>query len=204
MKNLLAILFVLLSYSIYSQTVTESIIDLREKYKPLFSKESSILTMDYIRTYTIGKKDTMYAFIVKVNKTDMELTNISVATSVLKSNMFVGISTSYELKNNEEQSIMDREKFKEFFAGAKKIHTFILDKKLYTKKKLNTMVSFKIDNIVLVAEYIPAAKLSIDIKFYIKFGQDTIYEMTKTEYENIMRVVSSINTKWKGIENGKS
>lgn len=201
MKNLFAILFILFSYSIYSQTVTESLINLREKYNPLFSKESSILTMDYIRTYTIGKKDTTYAFIVRVNKTDMELTNISVAASVLNSNVLVGASNSYELKNNVGQLSMDWEMFKEFYAGARNIHNFIIEKKTFSKEKLNTMASHKIGDIVLVAEYIPSAKLTSDIKFYIKFGQDTTYEMTKTEFENIMRVVGTIKKDWEGIKN---
>jgi len=201
MKNLFVFLLILLFHSTYSQTVTESLVNLREKYNPLFSKESSILTMDYIRTYTIGENDTTYAFIVKVNKTDMELTNVSVAASVLNSNILVGTSNSYELKNNEGQLIMDWEMFTKFHAGAKNIHKFIIDKKMFNKEKLNTMVSSKVGNIVLVAEYIPTARINSKLKFYLKFGQDTTYEMTKLEYENIMRVVSTIKVNWESLKN---
>jgi hypothetical protein len=195
MKKVILIPLLIMSYFVYGQvTVTESLHNLREKYNPLFSNESSILTMDFVKIYTLDKPDTTYTFLLKVNKTTVDAASVSIGISSLGS----GLGVSYDVNKNEGEIVMNYEEFKEFYSCISKSYVFVNNIK-YKKDKVNTIATCNIGAITAIAEYNPKAPNGNEIKFYFKVGNEATYQMSKLELEKITKTLKSIVEKWDSV-----
>ena len=181
-----------------SQNVTESLLNLRKSYSPLFSKSSSILSIDFVKKYSLHKVDTSFQLILTVKNTQLEASGFSVGTSIFSSNSIIGgsssTSKSYEYQRNDGEMIFNYERFIDFYKCTASVYKFISERKMYSNSKINTVTICEFDPISIGAEYDPG-KLA-DLKFYFKIGDKSVFQLSKIEFEEIMKLFSDIKKEW--------
>lgn len=203
MKNIFTVLLLLFSFSVFGQlTITESLFSLRKKYNPLFKSETSVLTMDFTKSYTVGNTDTSYFFIVKVNKTDIEIESLSVGTAILGSDLGAGSSIDLSITESEGQINMNRTEFKQFYDCASAAYTFVSGKRVFAQDKVNTTAKCNIGDITIIGEYYPRKVTDYgDLRFYFQIGEAATYNMKQSEFEEIMGALLGIEKRWQELNN---
>ncbi|HMQ85478.1 MAG TPA: hypothetical protein PKA00_21385 [Saprospiraceae bacterium] len=185
----------------FGQIVSESMVNLRKKYNPLFSKESSVLAIDFVREYEINKPDTLYYMIIKVNKVILEQETVSIGTSIFGSGWLngssFGASASFKINESEGEMVFSLENLEEFFECANSIYKFIVGKNS-KGEKMNTISYCEVGDIILGAELITYQSGITGMNFYFKIGNDVVYKMRKDEFEEIMGTVNQIRKSWQG------
>jgi len=198
-KYLLILLPLLFSFYGNAQTVTESLINLREKFNPFLGTESSVLSIDYVREYALKQTDTIYYMIIKVNKTTLESQGISIGTSIFGSNTLLGnavsANASYQYDKKEGEMIFDNLGFNEFYECAQNIYRFISERQAFGQEKLNTVSYCEVGNITLGAELVLAAN-NESLKYYFRVGDNAVFQMNKVDFEKIMALLRRIKDDW--------
>jgi len=193
MKTFYPVIFLLLFFSSFShgQTISESLINLRKKYNPLFDSKTSVLTIDYVREFQINKQDTSFYMVIKVNNANVEQESFSIGTSIFGS---IAGGGTYKVDRKEGETKFNKEDLLEFYDCANNIYKFISSHN-FTKEGFNTVASCEIQNIRIGAElvYNSGGK---EIKYYFKLGDEAVFQMEKVEFEDIMRIIGQIKKDW--------
>lgn len=202
MRSSLFSVFLLFCLNASGQIISESILNSKEKFDPLFGKESSILSIDYVRNYEIGKSDTLYFLDIFINNKLTEAQSVSLGSSIFGSGLLTGssfgINTTYSTDEQEGNIKLNREDYLEFYTCVQTLYTFISKRQKFSDKKLNTVATCSIKNLSIGAEYDPAKPVDSEsgLKFYFKLGDETIYRMTKSQFENTMGLFRKVKSLW--------
>lgn len=196
-------LFIFLGLLLFSvgllpaQTVTESLINLRKQYAPLFSGERSVLSIDYLRITETEQEEVVYLCLIQVNNIGLEQQSITLGASIFGSGIFSGsglnTGSSYLIQRKEGGIFMDKATFLEFFACLNKTYMYVRNKEAFGKDKINTLATCEVENISIGGEYTPAA-LS-PLSFYFKVDEAT-FSMSQTEIEEIVKTLRAIRDDW--------
>ncbi len=205
-RNLILILSFLLIFSttVHSQTVTESVYSLKEKYNPFFSSEASYLKIDYLKKYRLdSKKDVTHYLLVKVTNQNLVKTGqLSVGTSVFSSNYLSYVNsnaTQYEVDVDQQEMLLDKERFYEFYDCAQNLYQFISDRQKFDKSPNNTVAFCKEGNLAIGAEFDPESKTNDPLKFYFQVGKAT-FNMNREDFEDVIRLVRNMKKDWDKYE----
>lgn len=194
MKNTIT-LFILLAVtisSVASQTISESLINLTESYKPIFATESAIVSMNFVKFYDIDQPDTTYRFIIEVTNKSIEVENLGYGMLLLNTPTLL-----YELSKNQDHCNMNYDEFIEFYDCLSKVYHFISQKAAYKTDKKNLVATCGSSNVFFGGEYKPGSFNENKVAtFYLKVGENTTYEMKKHQFESITRTLTEIKAFW--------
>lgn len=191
MKKLYFILLLtLLSASTYSQTVTESIISIKEGY------QTGNLFIEYTRTFNMGSADTTFNVLVKLTNKETQIESVSLGSSLFGGGglgMFGGGGLGISMKSvvNIDHIVLNSTQFFQFYEGINKVFTFLLDKQRFKDNGLNTVAVCSVESLVVGGEYNPKALEKL--VFYFKIGDKSFYKATFDEYRKTVLQIAQIN-----------
>lgn len=182
----------------YGQYICESIISYKDTFNPIFSAESAILSMDYLKNYTISKTDTSYLFILDIKEQNVELEQMSLG-AILFNYDRLGMKSEkvYAIKSNADQTILNKDEFMEFYNCINEVYSYIAQQQTYGKSKNNIVARSNVENIIVGGEYRPSKIFGKKVQFYFKVGDKATYEMNIVQFESIVKVLREIKNYWK-------
>ena len=200
MIRLLPLLLVLMfSGAMNAQIINESLKSIREKYKPLFGNESSSLAIDFIRQHKLGANDFKHFLIVKVNNESLEKESISLGYSLFGSGLLSGSSVSsgaqYAVKKANSEVILNREQLLALYDCSNDMYLHI-NKIKKEPDSPETLAYCEVEGVTIGAETYSSSTNGSGVKFYFKVGNDSVFEMDQSEFEQIMITVGWIKKQW--------
>ena len=193
MKTLnITVILLLASTFCFGQTISESLVNLRKKYNPLFSGESAVITVDYVKQYQMNSTDTTYSVIIKVNNESVEQQSFSIGTSIFGS---ITSGGTYKVDKQAGEVVFNKENLMDFYECANNIYKFISSRS-NNDKAINTVTYCEIENITIAAELVYYASGSQEVKYYFRVGDSVVFQMDKNEFEQIMRTFVQIKKDW--------
>ncbi len=199
------IVFIALTISVSSQAQTahESVISLNEKYKPLFGKELSTLSINFVRSFSLDgqAKDTVYYLSIKVNQRTASVEGYTLGASIFGTQGLMGGSgsgsKSYSYNRDEGSITMDYEEFKSLYEAINKVYQYLSTLKSVKKPDNNSLANYTVRDITLAGEY----RAGYDSKeiYYFKLG-DASFTMQELEFIDIVKVIRSIKDEWDQVE----
>jgi hypothetical protein len=198
MKFVLAIIISLMTlFPLKGQDISESIINFKEKFYTLFSGESAILSIEYIKTYSINGTDTTNYFILDIKNQNLELANISLVSTIFDLNWALASSRDkYSINKSQNKSILEKEKFLEFYECINKVYSFIAKTEKFKESENSIVATCSVENISIGGEYDPNKFARSRVIFYFKVGEDVTFQMRKDQIESILKVLRDIKNNW--------
>lgn len=188
--------FLLLSLAaspLASQTISESLINLKESYSPILSSESAIISMNFVKFYDVGQPDTTYRLII-------EVTNKTIEQDIFTWGWILGrftYSNTYVIASKDGSSAMDYDEFIQFYDCLRKVYNFISEKAAFKVDKKNLVATCGVSNLYFGGEYNPSRFNDEKVaSFYLNVGEDTTYEMKKKQFETLTRTLAEIKMLW--------
>ncbi|MFT4534650.1 MAG: hypothetical protein ACI9P5_002011 [Saprospiraceae bacterium] len=195
MQYLLLAFCLFLTSTSYSQEVSESILSYKGSFSPLFSKESSVLYVDFLKRYSIDSNDTSYVFVIDLQKDQLEETGVSLGATVFGSNLAFGSSKSYKLNKIRDNSVLGKEEFLEFYSCIKKVHSFISKQRKYGESSGDMVATCGTDNLLMGGEFVKSGNGG-KTNYYFKVGENATYSMKRSQFIEIVKVLSKIKSDW--------
>jgi len=198
MKYLLTLIISIITlFPVMCQDISESIINFKEKYNPLFSSESAIISIDYIKTYSIDASDTSYYFILDIKNKDLEVESISLGSTMFNLNWISTTARSnYSINKTQSKSILEKEKFVEFYDCMSKVHSYISKSERFKTIENSVVATCGVENISIGGEYNPKKTLGSKVIFYFKVGDEATYQMSMKQFQSIVKVFRDIKNDW--------
>lgn len=185
-KLILITVFLVGGVGVNGQDVSESVYSYKDKFSPLLSIETGVLYIDLVKQYAIGSGDTSFVFIIDLQEDQLELTGVSLGSTLFG-------HTSYGLNKTREQSVMNKEGFFEFYDCIKRVHSFIGNQKDYGTSTNDMVATCGVSNIMMGGEY-----SGDDTKFYFRIGENATYSMKVSQFIEVVKVLSKIKDYWGG------
>lgn len=200
MKNLnLALLLLLVSNVLLAQQINESIINFKEIYDPVLSSEKAVISMDFVKLYTVDLQDTSYLFTIKVANETIQKESVSLGSAIFSGGSWgVGRNANYSVNSTENQTTLNKEDFASFYECINKTFTFITQKETFSKSKNNFVATCGSGSLLVGGEYNPENKAQKST-FYFQLGQNT-YSMSKNQFQKIVSTLRNIFSTWKSVE----
>lgn len=188
----------LLPMLVQAQTVFESMITLSKTYRPLFGKESSVLTIDLVKQYTLGAGDTIIYLTVKVDQRVSEATGYSIGASIFGGGGYLGAagsgSKTYAYQKENGLISMGYEQFNEFYGAVNKTFTYISTLNQSKSNKQNSICTYQFMDIVFGGEFNPN-QLVPAVTYYVKVGE-AIFTMDEPNFIEIARTIRTMKLQW--------
>lgn len=170
--------------------MTESLVGIHDKYKPLFGKEQAFLSMDFVRVHELGSTDTSYTFLINVNTVNREIESSSIGSSVFNIDIWnISSNTSYTFNRSDGSMIMDYATLQEFYRAANVLYSFFVKRLEY-----DTVITQKINDITIGYEY-RTGFLDDNQRFFFKLG-DATFTMYPTDFTKIFQKVAEAKKIW--------
>lgn len=181
----------------YGQNISESIVSQKETFNPLFSAESAVLSMEYLKNYTVSETDTSYYFIFDIKEKNVEVDNISLGSIIFNNTGFGGSSAKiYTFKKDGGQTVLNKGEFMEFYKCINEVYLFIAQEQIYGENENNIVATNSVKNILVGGEYRPKSFRN-KVQYYFKIGDQATYEMNKDQFEKIVKFIREIKNNWK-------
>ena len=194
-STIILIMFIAIGYG---QNVSESIFSQKETFNPLFSDYEAVLSMEYIKNYTVSEADTSYYFILDIKEKNIEVDNVSLGSIIFNGSGF-GVSSAkiYTLEKDGCQSVLNKGEFMEFYKCINDVYLFIAQEQIYGVNENNIVATSSIKNISVGGEYWPKSSSWNKVQYYFRIGDQATYEMNKVQFEKIVKFIREIKNNWK-------
>ena len=194
-STIILIMFIAIGYG---QNVSESIVSQKETFNPLFSDYEAVLSMEYIKNYTVSEADTSYYFILDIKEKNVEVDNVSLGSIIFNSSGIEVSSTKiYTLEKDGGQSVLNKGEFMEFYKCINDVYLFIAQEQIYGVNENNIVATSSIKNISVGGEYQPKSSSLNKVHYYFRIGDQATYEMNKVQFEKIVKFIREIKNNWK-------
>lgn len=186
MKTGFLLLLVATSLSLNGQVVSESLNSMKKKYSPLFSKKSSVLAMDFLRTYDLSKPDTAHSLLITVDSRELEQESVTVGAFVVSTLAGGTASSTYNINKEAGGVSLSQTQLDSLYDCSNKAYTFVANRSA-RKSKHNAVASCGVDEIVLAGEYNPGATLVSGVKKYYFRIKEAVFEMKEGDFLQVTR-----------------
>lgn len=188
-----AALFFGIANAMQAQQVTESVANLHRRYTPLFGTTASTITIDFLKNYELGSRDTSYLLAMSVNNTSTELQGYSVGASVFGLYSGVSVANQYALKKTDGRVSLDRENFLLLYDCVSKVFKFAAGRARNGEAGNNMLCTCGVDGITFGGEQAGGSRPAT---FYFRVGENSMFSMTQAEFTEIMSVMNTAKRQW--------
>jgi hypothetical protein len=176
-----------------AQQVMESVSSLTKQYRPLFGTKASTISVDFLKNYQVGSKDTSYLLVMSVGNQSSEAVGYSVGATVFDMFSAVSVSNQYAIKKTAGKVSMDRVAFLEVYDCINKVFKFTATRANYVNNGKNALCTCGIDGVMFGGEHDGGSAAP---SFYFRVGDDATFSMNQAEFSEIMRVMNDAKRQW--------
>lgn len=192
MKKLHILALLCLPFLCISQNITENLMSLNKTYKVWLGKEQSTLSINFVKNYTIGAKDTTYNLIIDIAKLKVIEEGYSLGASFYSDGGFgSGWQDNYKYDRAKSKCVLNASDFQELYSGMRKVYSFTSKQKM-ENKYANTVASFQIKNISFSGEYNSGVS-----NFFFQVGEKSTFKMTQEQFKEIVKHIRSVKSIWR-------
>lgn len=176
-----------------AQHVTESVNNLQRRYSPLFGSTASTITLDFLKHYDLGGKDTSYLFVVSVSNRTAELQGYSVGASVF--DLFSGVSMAgnYDIKKANGKATMGKDDFMALFECVNKVFKFAVTRAMRDGERHGALCTCGVGDVMFGGEQGGEGSAP---SFYFKVGDDATFSMSQAEFTEIVGIMKGARNVW--------
>ncbi|UZS00251.1 hypothetical protein [Chondrinema litorale] len=195
-KIILTALISLFSLISYSQHISETLINLKREYNPLFKNEAAALAFTFLKNYDVNGSDTSYVFTIEVFNRKTVLENFAVGAGFLSNYFGSSVAGNYSFNDDYGIVLMDKAKFDDFVNGINKVYVFANSAKTFMKASNNMVATYKIDQLTVGSEYRPDKLAENKLVFYLQIGKENSFQFSQVEFEELFKTIKEVNKIW--------
>lgn len=180
----------------HGQQVTESVSNLTKQYRPLFGTKASSISIDFLKNYQVGSKDTSYLLVMSVGNQSSEAVGYSVGATVFDMFSAVSVSGHYAINRTAGKVSLGRESFLELFDCINKVFRFTATRANFGSSDRSALCTCGIEGVMFGGEHDGAGTAA---SFYFKVGEEAVFSMTQAEFSELMRVMNDAKRVWQAV-----
>lgn len=197
MKIPFLVIMVVLTTSMHSQTIYETIISQSERYANIFSKETAKVNFELIRKTEVGSADTTFSFLVSISNetTEKEGYSSSVGVAFSGSGSAMGVSggTQYSVNRFQDEYIMNLDTLNLFMDYVNELYVFS-----HKECKYSTVAARNLGKLRLAVE-VNSDRHNNLRRFYLSLG-DAVYSMNEEQFKRLIPSARNARDFWESAK----
>lgn len=181
---------------VIGQQVTESVSTLTKNYRPLFGTKASTISIDFLKNYNVGSKDTSYLLVMSVGNQSTEAVGYSVGATVFGMYSAASVSGHYAINRTAGKVSLDKVAFMEVYDCISKVFKFTATRANFGGSDRSALCTCGIDGVMFGGEHDGGASAP---SFYFKVGEDASFSMSQAEFSELMRVMNDARRVWQPV-----
>lgn len=199
----LSILIAFISFplNLSSQVINESVVHYQQDHKSIFKEDKDLITMEFVKSFEMGKADTSYYFILDIYNKERKLEGVSLGYTLFNiSDFSTSNHKNYSVDENSNNYILEKDKFLELYSCTNELFKYIGSNGQFETIKNDIVATCNIGGIQVGGEHKIGSKDVNALQFYLKVGLNTVYTMDKIEFIHFLKTLREIDSKWKLTE----